>query len=100
MSVALQSLDARGVRFAAATQDLDTGTATGKLLVNLLGSFGEIELQLTSERIKEGIARSSKKIRPAAKSRGPTLNGCGQEVRREWRCSGAGNFTIGCVAAC
>lgn len=61
MSVTLQSLDARGVRFAAATQDLDTSTATGKLLVNLLGSFGEFERDLASERIKEGQAKSDKK---------------------------------------
>lgn len=61
MSVSLQALQARGVRFAAATQDLDTSTATGKLLVNLLGSFGEFERVLSSERIKEGMAKSSKK---------------------------------------
>lgn len=58
MSVTLQALQARGVRFAAATQDLDTGTATGKLLVNLLGSFGEFERDIASERIKEGQAKA------------------------------------------
>lgn len=61
MSVTLQALNGRGVRFAAATQDLDTSTATGKLLVNLLGSFGEFERDLSSERIKEGMAKSDKK---------------------------------------
>ena len=71
MSVTLQALAARGVRFAAATQDLDTGTATGKLLVNLLGSFGEFERDIASERIKEGISRARAQGRRLGRPRRP-----------------------------
>ena len=69
MSVTLQALGARGVRFAAATQDLDTGTATGRLLVNLLASVGEFERDLASERIKEGLARSRREGRRLGRPR-------------------------------
>jgi len=56
----LAELDARGIRFAAATQDLDTSTPAGKLLVNLLGSFAEFERDLIVERVKEGLARAKR----------------------------------------
>lgn len=69
MSVTLQSLEARGVRFAAATQDLDTATATGRLLVNLLASVGEFERGIASERIKEGQARARREGRRPGRPR-------------------------------
>lgn len=56
----LAELEGRGIRFAAATQDLDTSTPAGKLLVNLLGSFAEFERDLIVERVKEGLARAKK----------------------------------------
>ena len=71
MSMTLQALGVRGVRFAAATQDLDTGTATGKLLVNLLGSFGEFERDIASERIKEGQARARAEGKRIGRRRAP-----------------------------
>ena len=38
--------------------NLDTGTPTGKLMVNLLGSIAEFERVLVLERQREGIVKA------------------------------------------
>ena len=38
--------------------NLDTGTPTGKLMLNLLGSIAEFERELMLERQREGIAKA------------------------------------------
>jgi len=38
--------------------DIDTGSPTGKLMLNLLGSFAEFERQIMLERQRAGIARA------------------------------------------
>jgi len=50
--------DGRGIRFASITQPVDTGTPTGKLLTTVLGAVAEFERDLTTERVKEGLARA------------------------------------------
>lgn len=40
------------------SMNLDTGTPTGKLMVNLLGSIAEFERELMLERQREGIAKA------------------------------------------
>ena len=52
--------EGRGIRFASITQPIDTGTATGKLMVNVLAAFAEFEREIASERIREGQARARK----------------------------------------
>ncbi len=56
----LDELSGRGIRFAAATQDLDTQTPAGKLLLNILASMAEFERDLIIERVNEGIANARK----------------------------------------
>jgi DNA invertase Pin-like site-specific DNA recombinase len=51
----------RGIRFAITTMELDTGTAAGRLMRSLLASFAEFERELISERVREGMAASTKK---------------------------------------
>ena len=53
----LDTLSNSGVAFASATQNIDTTTAAGKLMFNLLGAFAEFEATLISERTKAGLAR-------------------------------------------
>src|SRR5262249_23705120 len=50
--------------------DIDTGTPTGKLMLNLLGSFAEFERQIMLERQRAGIARA--KAEGKFKGRKPT----------------------------
>lgn len=56
----LAELDGRGIRFAAATQELDTQTPAGKLLLNILASMAEFERDLIIERVNEGISNARK----------------------------------------
>jgi DNA invertase Pin-like site-specific DNA recombinase len=45
----------KGVHFIAATQNIDTTTAGGRLQFQILGSFAEYERNIISERTKEGL---------------------------------------------
>ena len=40
------------------SMNLDTGTPTGKLMLNLLGAIAEFERELMLERQREGIAKA------------------------------------------
>ena len=69
-----------GVAFVSAREGFDTSTALGRLLMNLLASLAEFELEVLSERVRAGMDRArrqGKRIgRPAAVRR--------PEVRRLW----------------
>ena len=68
------------VSFFSAREGFDTSTALGRLLMNLLASLAEFELEVLSERVKAGMDRArrqGKRIgRPAALRRA--------EVRQAW----------------
>jgi DNA invertase Pin-like site-specific DNA recombinase len=49
-----------GVSFRSIREQFDTGTAMGRLLLNLLASLAEFELELISERVKAGMYRAAK----------------------------------------
>ena len=51
-------LAAKSVGLRILAMNLDTGTPTGKLMVNLLGSIAEFERELMLERQREGIAKA------------------------------------------
>lgn len=53
----LDVLNKLNIAFASATQNIDTTTAAGKLMFNLLGAFAEFEATLISERTKAGLIR-------------------------------------------
>jgi DNA invertase Pin-like site-specific DNA recombinase len=53
----------RGIRFISLTQDLDTGTSTGKLLYGLLALIAEFEGDLCRERIRAGLRNAKLKGR-------------------------------------
>ena len=52
------TLRKKGVALRVLSMNLDTGTPTGKLMVNLLGSIAEFERELMLERQREGIAKA------------------------------------------
>lgn len=53
-----KQLAGKGVGLRILAMSLDTGTPTGKLMVNLLGSIAEFERELMLERQREGIAKA------------------------------------------
>jgi len=46
----------KSVHFIATTQNIDTTTAAGTLLFQIMGAFAEFERNIISERTKEGLA--------------------------------------------
>jgi DNA invertase Pin-like site-specific DNA recombinase len=47
-----------GVDFVSVREQFDTSTALGRLLMNLLASLAEFELEMISERVKAGMERA------------------------------------------
>lgn len=48
----------KSVHFIAITQNIDTTTATGTLLFQIMGAFAEFERNIISERTKEGLRKA------------------------------------------
>lgn len=71
---------AKGVGLRILSINLDTGTPTGKLMVNLLGSIAEFERELMLERQREGIAKA--KAEGKYKGRAPTARRKADDVMR------------------
>jgi len=55
LTATLKLLENKGVAFKALNTDIDTGTTTGKLVFNILGSIAEFERELIRERQRDGI---------------------------------------------
>ena len=51
-----EGLDKRGVKLISLKEQMDTSTATGKLMLTLIGAIYEFERENTLERQREGIA--------------------------------------------
>ena len=68
--------DAKGVTFVSVTQQFNTTTSMGRLMLNVLLSFAQFEREVTGERIRDKIA--------ASKARGMWMGGTpplGYDVR-------------------
>ena len=72
----------KGIHFIAATQNIDTTTASGKLQLQIMGAFAEFERNIISERTKEGLKRKKegkrgkdKKPRTRKYWKKPTIKG-------------------------
>lgn len=57
----LGDLNAKGIDLYLHVQGIDTTTPTGKAMFGMLGVFAELERSLISERVKAGLARSTKR---------------------------------------
>src|ERR1700688_1941106 len=57
----VEVFDARSVSFVAVTQQLNTTTSMGRLTLNVLLSFAQLEREVTGERIRDKIAASKRK---------------------------------------
>lgn len=73
-----QRLDIKGAFLRIIGLNLDTSTAQGKLMLNLLGSVAEFEREIMLERQREGIAKA--KAAGKYKGRKPTARARTDEV--------------------
>lgn len=48
----------KGIHFVAATQNIDTSSASGRLQLQIMGAFAEYERNIISERTKEGLRKA------------------------------------------
>ncbi len=53
--------DAQGVSFVSVTQQFNTTTSMGRLMLNVLLSFAQFEREITGERIRDKIAASKQR---------------------------------------
>jgi DNA invertase Pin-like site-specific DNA recombinase len=54
----IEDLERWNIRLVCTDQMIETGNATGKLLVHLLGALAEFERELIRERIRDGMNRA------------------------------------------
>ena len=57
----VELFEAHGVAFVSVTQQFNTTTSMGRLILNVLLSFAQFEREVTSERIRDKIAASKRK---------------------------------------
>jgi DNA invertase Pin-like site-specific DNA recombinase len=57
----VELFDQHGVSFVSVTQQFNTTTSMGRLILNVLLSFAQFEREVTSERIRDKIAASKRK---------------------------------------
>lgn len=85
----VRELEARGVRFVAVTQGIDTGVggAAGRFMLSILAAAAEFERDLIKERTRLGLDGARKK--GVTLGRRAVLSPAAQEQAREWRGAGA-----------
>jgi DNA invertase Pin-like site-specific DNA recombinase len=72
-------LTAKGVSLRILGMGLDTATANGRLMLNVLGSVAQFEREVMLERQREGIAKA--KVEGKFKGRAPTARRKTEEVK-------------------
>jgi len=76
----VDDLTKRGVAVRILSMDLNTGNATGRLILTILAGIGEFERSLMLERQRSGIAKA--KAEGKYKGRAPTARAKADEVRK------------------
>jgi len=71
-------INAKGAALRILSMNLDTATATGKLMLNVLGSVAEFERSMMLERQKVGIAKA--RAEGKFKGRAPTVQKQSAEI--------------------
>lgn len=61
LSQIADGLSKKGIELEVIDQAIDTSTATGKLLFNMLGAIAEFETEIRKERQMDGIAKAKEK---------------------------------------
>lgn len=76
----VEDLEAKGVSLRILDLGLDSATATGKLMLNVLGSVAQFEREMMLERQREGIAKA--KAQGKYKGRKPTAREKAEEAKK------------------
>jgi DNA invertase Pin-like site-specific DNA recombinase len=66
----VETIEAKGVTLRILDLSIDTSTATGRMLLTMIGAIAQFERELMLERQREGIARA--KAAGRYKGRAPT----------------------------
>lgn len=74
----LKIIEGKGASLRILSMSLDTGTPTGRLMLNVLGSVAQFEREIMLERQREGIAKA--KAAGKYKGRAPTAKAKGAQV--------------------
>jgi DNA invertase Pin-like site-specific DNA recombinase len=73
-------LEAKGVALRILAMGIDTGTPSGKLMLNVFGAIGQFEREIMLERQREGVAKA--KAEGKYKGRAPTARAKADDIRR------------------
>lgn len=84
----VQLLEKKKVRLVSLKENIDTHTATGKLMLTVIGAIAEFERENILERQREGIAIAKEQKKFKGRSKMTIVNL--EEVYAEWR---AGKIT-------
>jgi DNA invertase Pin-like site-specific DNA recombinase len=76
----VETLKAKGAELRIINLNLDTGTATGRLLFTMIGAIAEFEREMMLERQREGIAKAKRAGK--YKGRKPTARAKASEIAR------------------
>jgi DNA invertase Pin-like site-specific DNA recombinase len=78
LSEIIERLDAKKANLHVLAMNLDTSTATGRLMLNVIGSVAQFEREMMLERQREGIAKA--KAEGKYKGRAPTARAKAADV--------------------
>lgn len=76
----VEAITAKGASLRILDMSIDTGTSSGRLMLNLLGSIAQFEREIMLERQREGIAKA--KADGKYTGRKPTARAKSEEVLR------------------
>lgn len=76
----LETLSDKGANLRIESMNVDTGTATGKLMLNVMASVAQFEREMMLERQREGIAKA--KAEGKYKGRKPTAMAKQDEIAK------------------
>lgn len=86
----VEQFNTKGVRLVSIKENLDTSTATGKLMLTVIGAIAEFERQNILERQREGIAIAKREGKYKGRKRIEIDEDNFNEVYNEWK---AGKIT-------
>jgi DNA invertase Pin-like site-specific DNA recombinase len=75
----LDLFNSKGLEFVSMTEQIDTSTASGRLLYGILALIAEFEKSLIGERIRNGMKKAG------AKRPGPKISERGPSASTRWR---------------
>ena len=90
----ISSLKERSIIFQSLKEQMDTSTATGMLMFNMMGSIAEFERSLINRRIYEGVKRAKEQGKYKGRA-----HSADKKIRQEYvKMMNSGDYSISYVA--